>query len=229
MPDPQTAVRAFNGLRRWLPLLSGLAASSPYWFGTDSGMASARAALVRSYPGRGIPPVLRDFDDYAERLAEIASGGGPDDYTLVWWDVRLHPRFGTVELRELDSQSRLDDTAALAALARGLAVHEATAGGDSPGPAPLEWSSFHAARDGLEAEILHGDALTPLPDVARAALDLARPHAAEAGDEDALEGIERILREGGGAERQRGAHGRGGAEELLELLVRETAEPRSVP
>jgi glutamate---cysteine ligase / carboxylate-amine ligase len=225
MPDPATAVRAFNGLRRWLLLLAGLSAASPYWFGADSGMASSRAALVRAYPGRGVPPVLRDFDDYSERLAEIAAGGGPADYTLVWWDVRLHPRLGTVELRELDAQSRLGDVAGLAALVRGLAAHEAESSDDSPAAAALEWSSFRAARDGLGAEILHGGALAPLTDAARDALELALPHAREVGDDGALEGVERILREGGGAERQRAAHAKGGAEDLLEQLVEETAAP----
>ena len=225
MPDPVAAVRAFNGMRRWLPVLEGLGASSPYWFGVDSGLASARAALVRAYPGRGVPPALRDFDDYGARLDEVAAGGGPGDYTLLWWDVRLHPRLGTVEVRELDAQSRLGDVAALAALVRGLALHEAETGGESPPTAAIGWSSFHAARDGLEAEILHGERRVPLPDAARDAVELARPHALEAGDADVLAGIERILREGNGADRQRAAFGRGGAEEVLDLLVRETAEP----
>jgi carboxylate-amine ligase len=98
MPDRVAAVNALNELRRWLPLLEGLAAASPFWFGTDSGLASARAALVRAYPGRGIPPYVRDFDEYEERLAAIAAGGGPSDYTLVWWDLRLQPRLGTVDV-----------------------------------------------------------------------------------------------------------------------------------
>jgi len=91
--------------------------------------------------------------------------------------------------------------------------------------ASLAWSSFRAARDGLEAEILHDGSLTELPTVARAAVEAALPHARERGDEEALEGIERILREGGGAERQRRAHAQNGDEGLLDLLVRETAEP----
>jgi glutamate---cysteine ligase / carboxylate-amine ligase len=225
MPDPQAAVRAFNGMRRWLPMLAGLAAASPYWFGADSGMASSRAALVRAYPGRGVPPTLRDFDDYEERLSDVAAGGGPDDYTLLWWDVRLQPRLGTVEVRELDVQSRLGDVAAMGALVRGLAAHEAESNESSPPAASLESSSFRAARDGLDAEILHGERLAPLPEAVRDALELARPHARDAGDGEALEGIDRILREGGGAERQRAARSKGGAEELLELLIRETAEP----
>jgi glutamate---cysteine ligase / carboxylate-amine ligase len=72
MPDPETAIRVFNGLRRHLPLLIGLAANSPWWFGRDSGLASARWALVRSYPGRGIPPAFDSWDQYEEHLARVA-------------------------------------------------------------------------------------------------------------------------------------------------------------
>lgn len=227
MSDPETAIRAFNGLRSHLPLLGALAASSPFWFGADSGMASARASLVRAYPGRGVPRAFRDFDDYAATVAAAVAAGGLDDYTLLWWDLRPHPRLGTVELRELDAQTLLVDVAALAALVQGLARHEA----ERPRTAPAEpaeaiaWSSFRAARDGLDATILHGGSRTPLRDVAREALALARPGAAEAGSDGALEGIERILRDGAGADRQRAAHARGGMPALLDRLVRETAVP----
>ena len=68
MPDPETTIRVFNGLRRHLPLLIGLAANSPWWFGHDSGLASARWAVVRSYPGRGIPPAFESWDHYLDHL-----------------------------------------------------------------------------------------------------------------------------------------------------------------
>jgi carboxylate-amine ligase len=225
MPDAEAAIRAFNGLRGWLPLLAGLAAGSPFWFGTDSGMASSRAALVRTYPGRGIPPALRDLDAYEQALADVAAGGGPDDYTLLWWDVRMHPRLGTVELREMDTQPRLIDAAALAALVQGLARHEAE-GGDDPAPAAaIEWSSFAAARDGLDARILHRGGLVGLREAAADALELAAPHARELGSHAALEGVQRILREGGSAARQRAQHRNRGVDGLLELLLEETAAP----
>ena len=224
MPDPEAAMRACNGLRGWLPLLQGLTANSPWWFGRDSGLASARFSLVRSYPGRGIPPVFRDFNHYAETVADAATAGGVADYTFLWWDVRPHPRLGTVEVREMDVQTSLEDAAAVAALAHGLGL---AAAADGPGEhAPSEaigWSSFRAARDGVGAEILHGGSVRPLPEVARAAVELARPHLREAGGEAALDGVERILREGGGAACQRAAHAQGGMDGLLEWLVAETA------
>ena len=219
MPDPDTAIRAFDGMRRHLPLLVGLAANSPWWFGTDSGMASARAALVRSYPGRGIPRAFRDWDDYVETVDGIVTAGGIEDYTHLWWDVRPHPRLGTLEIREMDAQSSLDDVAALVALvhalARACAEHRPPA---DVAPDALAWSSFRAARDGLDAEILCGEHIVPLRKAARETLEQAAPYA-----DDAIEGVERILREGGGADRRRRAAERGGAQAMLDELVEETA------
>jgi glutamate---cysteine ligase / carboxylate-amine ligase len=220
MPDPETAVAASNGLREALPLIQGLGASSPYWFGIDSGMASSRSAVVRGYPGRGAPPVLHNWDEYLEQLEAIAAGGGPQDHTMVWWDVRLQPRLGTVELRELDVQTGLDDAAAIAALVHGLVWRAVEHPVEQPSPAQsIAWSWFRAARDGLNAEIAHAGRLVPLRQAARETL------ASLGSDDPALEGIERILGEGAGADRQRGAFRRGGMRGLLEHLAAETARP----
>jgi glutamate---cysteine ligase / carboxylate-amine ligase len=218
LPDADTAIRVFNGLRAHLPLLSALAASSAFWFGRDSGLASARAALIRSYPGRGVPPVFRDLEEYERALRASAAGGGPTDPTMLWWDIRLHPTFGTVELREMDAQSRLDDVAAIAALIQSLARHQAERGrGDAVPSESIAWSAFRAGRDGLDAEILHRGALAPVREVAAAVL-------AELPADDALDGVRRILRDGGGADRQRAAARRAGMPGVLELIESETAE-----
>jgi carboxylate-amine ligase len=216
MPDPDTSIRAFNGIRAHLPLLIGLAAASPWWFGRDSGLASARFFLTRAYPGRGVPPAFRDFDDYAGCIERLSAAGGPEDYTLLWWDVRPHPKLGTVELREMDVQASLDDTAAIAALIQGLARVEAEEPTpEQPSRDAIAWSCFRAARDGLGAEILDAGRLVPLRDAART--QLARLPA-----DPALEGVERILAGGNGADRQRATHERGGMPELLRHLAEAT-------
>jgi carboxylate-amine ligase len=228
MPDPDSAIRAFNGLRAHLPLLQGLAASSPWWFGVDSGLASARFSVVRAFPGRGVPDHFHSYDQYAERIDAVVRAGGLDDYTFVWWDVRLHPRLGTVEVREMDAQSSLADAAAIAALVQSLARHETSAPAQPPQPPEaIAQSSFRASRDGLDATILHDGSLRPLREVVRAALELARPHARELGCADELDGVERMLREGNGASRQRAAVGSGGSAAMIDLLVAETAAPLS--
>jgi glutamate---cysteine ligase / carboxylate-amine ligase len=220
VPDPEAAVAAMNGLREALPLLHGLGANSPFWFGADSGMASSRAAVIRAYPGRGIPPVLRSWDDYLETLEAVRAGGGPTDHTMVWWDARPQPRLGTVELREVDAQTSLDSAGAIAALARAVVRRAVESPPREPAPEPaLHWSSFRAARDGLDAEIYQGGRPVPL----RVAVGLVL---SGLGREDPeLEWVERIAREGNGADRQRAMYGRGGMPGLLRYLAEATAWP----
>jgi len=224
MPDAETAIRVCNGLRAHLPLLAGLAANSPFWFGRDSGMASARAALVRAYPGRGVPPAFRDFADYEQALESTLRAAGMEDRTQLWWDVRPHARLGTVEVREMDAQTELRDVLPLAALVHCLARHEAerTAPLDLAS-GPLGWSTFRAARDGLDAEVLdEAGSVRPLRDVARATLARLGTIAGELGATDALGHVERILREGGAAAGQRAEHERSGMPGLLRSLAART-------
>ncbi|MGZ6643354.1 MAG: carboxylate-amine ligase [Solirubrobacteraceae bacterium] len=225
MPDAEAAIRACNGLRAHLPLLQALAANSPFWFGRDSGLASARAQLFRAYPRAEIPRAFRDYADYEDTVAAVVAAGALPDYTFLWWDVRPHPRLGTVEVRAMDSQSALWSAAALAALVQALARAEAECEGPWAPREVLMEASFTAARDGLAALLPLGDRRAPVADVAAAALDLARPHARALGIEDELRGIARILAEGNGAGRQRAAFARGGMPAVLSLLVDETATP----
>jgi carboxylate-amine ligase len=224
-PSPDDAIRMLNGLRLHLPLLQGLSANSPYWFGADSGLASARFSLVRSYPRRGVPRFFHDWAEYAETVEATGAAGDFDDYTFIWWDVRAHPRLGTVEVREMDVQPSLEDAAALAALVQALAAQALESESAAVPAEAIGESSFRASRDGIDATILHDGALRPLREVARATAESVAGHARELGGADALAGIERIVREGGGAARQRAAVARGGMKELLAQLVRDTGAP----
>jgi glutamate---cysteine ligase / carboxylate-amine ligase len=218
MPSPDAAVAGLMGLREALPLIGALGASSPFWFGLDSGLASARSAIIRAYPGRGLPPRLRGWEDYLESLDAIAAGGGPQDHTMVWWDARLQPRLGTIELRELDVQTRLDEAAGIAALVHAIARRAAEEPPQQSPDQALHWSAFRAVRDGLDAELLFRGELSQAHDAARKLLDELR------GEDDALEGVERILKEDAPA-RQRAIHAGGGMTSLLRSLADETARP----
>jgi carboxylate-amine ligase len=217
VPDTHAAVAAMNGVREHLPLLHGLGANSPFWFGADSGMASSRAAVIRAYPGRGIPPFLRSWDEYLAALDAIRAGGGPIDHTMVWWDARPQPRLGTIELREVDVQTDLESAAAIAALARAIVR---TAVEEPPARAlpeqALHWSSFRAARDGLDAEIYHEGRPLALREVAEQVLGRLD------GADPELEGVRKIVREGNGATRQRAAYESGGMPGLLRYLTEKT-------
>jgi glutamate---cysteine ligase / carboxylate-amine ligase len=219
MPSADAAVDGLMGRREALPLIAALGAASPFWFGFDSGLASARSAVIRAYPGRGIPPPLRGWDHYLETLEGIRLGGGPSDHTMVWWDARLQPRLGTVELRELDVQSGLEQTLGLAALVHALARRSVEQPPRDLAPAQaLHWSSFRAVRDGLDAELLFRGRLRPAREAARELLDDL------ATGDGAFEGVERILREGGAPARQRAIHAEGGMPALLRHLAEETAK-----
>jgi carboxylate-amine ligase len=225
MPDEDTAIRAFNGLREHLPLLQALAANSPYWHGRDSGLASARAQVFRALPRSEIPPAFESFDEYGTRVDALCEAGELPDYTFLWWDVRPHPVLGTVEVRAMDSQSSLRSVAGLAALIHALAVRAADEHGPWERREVLMESSFRAARDGLDATLWYDGALRPVPEVARATVALARPYARELGADAALDEIERLLEEGNGAMRQRAAYARGCMPAVLDALVLETARP----
>jgi glutamate---cysteine ligase / carboxylate-amine ligase len=225
MPDEETAMRAFNGLREHLPLLQALAANSPFWHGRDSGLASARAQLFRALPRSEIPPAFDSFDEYATRVAALCEAGDLPDYTFLWWDVRPHPVLGTIEVRAMDSQFSLRSVAGLAALIHSLALRATDEHGPWERRDVLMESSFRAARDGLDATIWYEGALRPVPEVARTAVALARPYARELGCDAALDEIERLLEDGNGAMRQRAAFARGGMPAVLDELVQETARP----
>ena len=224
MPDPDTAVRACNGLREHLPLLHALAANSPFWRGTDAKLASARFVLRRGFPRVEVPRAFRDFEDWERSIEPMLAAGDLPDYTYLWWDVRPHPKLGTVEVRVMDAQSSLARVAGLAALVHGLAIHEAL----SPRREwlerePIEESIFWATSHGLEAQLYGAAGLQSVPATARSAVELARGQLRELGADAPLDEIERILIEGGGADLQRKAFANGGMEAVLDRLVTETA------
>lgn len=225
MPDAEAAIRAFNGMRAHLPLLQALAANSPFWYGRDSGLASARAQVFRALPRSEIPPAFESFDHYAERIEALTASGGMPNYTFVWWDIRPHPILGTLEIRAMDSQSSLRSVTGLAALVHALARMSVEERGPWEHRDVLMESSFRAARDGLDATLWHDGALRPVAELARATVERARPYAHELGSESALEEIERLVAEGNGAIRQRAAFASGGLPAVLGELVDETAQP----
>ena len=221
MPDAETAIVVFNRLRAHLPLLQALAAHSPFWHGRDSGFATARAQLFRGFPRAVITRPFANWDDYAKTAGTWVAAGALPDYTYLWWDIRPHPRLGTVEVRAMDAQSRLGSVAGLAALVHALATACADGHGTVEPEEALTESSFRAGRDGLAATIWSRGRLKPVREVADEALALARPYSASG----ALEEIQRILRDGNGADRMRDAHTAGGLPAVLERLVNEAAEP----
>src|SRR5205814_2356707 len=105
-----------------------LAANSPYWQGRDSGLSSARTPVFATFPRTGPPRHFLRYGDYVEAVDVLLRADAIPEPTFLWWDARLQPRFGTLELRVMDAQTRVRDTAALAALVQCLVRAEALAG-----------------------------------------------------------------------------------------------------
>ena len=224
IPDPDTAVRLANAFRRYLPVLQALSANSPFQEEADSGHASARTQVVRSYPRFQVPREFRDYEDFCRVADQLIAAAGVDDYTYIWWDVRPHPKLGTVEVRAVDVQMDAAGSSAIAALIQAIAARELA----EPrvldlSREALEESYFQAASHGLDAEILL-DSPTPEParQASRRVLDSVRPYARELGSEAALAEVERILAEGNGADEQRRVHQRVGMDGLLDHLAERT-------
>jgi carboxylate-amine ligase len=222
--DPDLAVGLANAFRLYLPALQALSANSPFQAGADSGHASARTSVVRSYPRFQLPRRFRDYEDFCRVADQLIAAAGVDDYTYIWWDVRPHPRLGTVEVRAVDVQTDALGSSALAALIQAIAASEL----DRPSDADLsrealEESYFQAASHGLDARILLDSARPePAREACRRMLERVRPYARDLGAEPALTEIERVLREGNGADEQRRVHREAGMEGLLRHLAERT-------
>ncbi len=230
MPDADTAIRVFNGLRRHLPLLEALGANSPYRHGRDTGLASARALTLRSWPRAGVPRAMADIDDFLRSTARLTQIAEVADYTFHWWKLRPHPRIGTVEMRALDTQLSPRHTAALAAAVQSLALHESRARPVEGPPAELlDEACFRAAREGVAATLPdEDDRLRPVPELLERMVEAIRPAAGELGCEEQLDDLADLLADGGGAGIQRracpGGGGQPGIDGVLDALVAR-AEP----
>ena len=209
--DPEKAIQVVNGLLAHLSSLLALSASSPFWRGEATGLSSIRQIVFAAFPRSGPPPRFKDYADYAEVVGQLEKTGCIADYTHIWWDVRPHPRFGTIEVRVMDAVTRGEDAIALTAFCQAL-VKDFCERYDRGEEIP----SYHrilttenkwlAARYGLEAPVM--DLATgrrnrvPVAQLVRRTLRDIEPHARELGSERELEGVHDILTRGNGADRQ---------------------------
>ena len=195
VPDPEDAVRVANAMRVHLPVLLALSANSPFWQGRDTGLASARTPLFQAFPRVGIPRAFADYEDWARTVDLLVECEAFPEPTFLWWDVRLQPKLGTIEVRIMDAQTRLASNAALTALVQCLVRLEALEGFADPvtiaSPEVLDENRFLAARDGADAALIDPVARhrVPLAEVVSGLLDACRPHAQDLGCERELEAV----------------------------------------
>ena len=181
VPEPELAVRALDGMRHHIPVLLALSANSPYTRGNDSGLASARTPVFQAFPRTGLPRAFGSYETYVEAIDVLLRCGAIPEPTFVWWDLRLQPRYGTIEIRVMDAQTRIRDTAALAALVQCLVRLEALDGFAEPEDTPeaMAENRFLAARDGIDAQLLDVCRGRKVPAAGRLAtlVDACWPHA----------------------------------------------------
>jgi carboxylate-amine ligase len=206
--DADVGIALLNRLRAHVPLLLALSANSPFWQGRDTGLASARTPIFQAFPRVGIPRAFASYLEYVEVVDQMLRCDAFPEPSFLWWDVRPRPRFGTIELRVMDAQSRAERSLALAALVQTIAHLELEEGYHDPrlvgAPEILDENRFLAARDGMDAQLLDPvtETLVPAREQLAELLEIAAPHAQRLGCEDALELVEEIALDGG-AERQR--------------------------
>ena len=206
VPDPEEAIHVANRLRTHIPLLLALSVNSPFWQGRDTGLASARTPLFQAFPRVGIPRDFEDYGDYVESVDVLIRSGAVPEPTFLWWDVRPQPRFGTVEVRIMDAQTTLGDTAAIAALVQCIVRAEVEEGTHLERWMPQEVLSenrFLAARDGMDAELIEPelDRRVPARDLLADLVVICHPHAQDLGCEAELERVPELGRRTG-AQRQ---------------------------
>jgi len=205
--EAEDAILLHRRLRAHLPLLLAVSVNSPFWQGRDTGLSSARTPLFQAFPRVGIPRGFRSYADYVEAVDLLVRCGAIPEPTFLWWDARPQPRFGTVEVRIMDVQTSVDETAALVALVQSIARREVLekeairSVGHSP--EVLVENRFLAARDGMDARLIDPARERRVP--ARAQLEelleICAPHAEALGCAAELEGI-RPLAARTGADRQ---------------------------
>jgi carboxylate-amine ligase len=210
LDDPDKAIHVANGMRVHVPILFALAANSPYWRADATGFASTRMPIFRAFPRVGIPPFYDGWEDFERRINFMVEAGVIDDYTFLWYDVRPHPNFGTVEIRAMDAQTRVEHTLGLAAMIQAMVkeLAEHYDAGKQLARYPYEMldeNKWLAARHGMTGELVDLPSRDRVlaKELARRLYDRLREHAQDLGSAAELEAIEDLLHNGNGAARQR--------------------------
>ena len=209
LDSPDTAIACANAARTFLPELLAFSANSPFWQARPTGLASTRTKVFEAFPRAGLPPAFSSYEEFELLVERGVKTNSFPDYTYIWWDLRPHPRFGTIELRVCDAQTRIDSVTALVALTQSLVATLAEsfeAGSTLPiQPVTLvDENKWRAARDGIEARLvdLEHDTERPARDALLALVERCEPAARRLGCAAELESVETVLARGTGADEQ---------------------------
>jgi glutamate---cysteine ligase / carboxylate-amine ligase len=192
MSSADACYATLEAILPWLPLVLALSANSPYLAGRATGLASNRAEVLAQLPRAGAPPEFGSYgawETFVERLIEL---GLADDYTRFWWDVRPHPRFGTLEIRMPDQPTSLDLSAALTTLLQAFCASIAPGTARTADRGDYAQNRWTALRFGAAAKLIHpnGRTIVGVPELTEELLALVRPAADELGSLELLEAVD---------------------------------------
>ncbi len=206
----EKSIAITNALATMLPIFLGLSASSPFWHGMDTGLASARTKVFEALPSTGLPPRLEDWTEFESFMTSLINAGTISTIREVWWDIRPHPNFGTVELRMCDAMPTMTEIAALAALAQcAVERYDELLDRGYRLPSDRDWvlreNKWRAARYGLDAELVLDAAgrTRHIANIIEEAVEELMPFARRLDCADQLGDVMGILSSGTGSTRQR--------------------------
>ena len=209
IPDREEAIDVMNQARYFLPHIYALSANSPFWLGQNTGLKAYRQMIFERFPRTGIPDAFESLSEYEDYLKLLVSTNCIDNAKKIWWDVRLHPFFDTIEFRICDAQSRVDDTIALAALMQAVVVklqklREQNVTFRSYPRRLIEENRWRASRYGIDGKLIDFGRKCEVDEreLLHEMLAFIAPEVEELGTQPEMAHIERIMREGTGADRQ---------------------------
>lgn len=237
IPDREEAIDVMNQARYFLPHLYALSVNSPFWLGQNTGLKAYRQMIFQRFPRSGIPDAFESLSEYEDYLKLLVMTGCIDNAKKIWWDIRLHPFFDTIEFRICDAQSRVDDTVALAALMQAIVaklqkLRDQNVTFRSYPRRLLDENRWRAARYGIDGKLIDFGRRCEVDE--RELLDEMLAFVAtevdELGSRAELAHIERIMREGTGADRQLAVwESTGDTKAVVDHIVQETYEGLSIP
>ena len=235
--DREVAIHVMNQARYFLPHIYALSANSPFWVGQNTGLKGYRLKVFERFPRTGIPDAFESLSEYEDYCKLLVRTGCIDNPKKIWWDIRLHPFFDTLEVRVCDAQSRVDDTLAIAALIQAVVaklykllrqnitfrVYRRRL---------LDENRWRASRYGIDGKLI--DFGREVEVETRRLLDellqFVSTEVDELGSQKEMAHIERIMREGTGADRQLAVYERtNDMRAVVDQIVHETYEQLTVP
>jgi len=207
--DREMAIHVMNQARYFLPHIYALSVNSPFWVGQDTGLKGYRLKVFERFPRTGIPDAFESLSEYEDYCKLLVKTGCVDNAKKIWWDIRLHPFFDTLEVRVCDAQTRVDDTLAIAALIQAVIaklykllrqnitfrVYRRRL---------LDENRWRASRYGIDGKLIDFGRETEVDarSLLNELLEFVSTEVNELGSEKEMAHIERIMREGTGADRQ---------------------------